>query len=329
MDVELIDQGRLDISVRTLDALMLSDAQFGGIEVLDAEVTDASTEDLDATPASPHPSYELLSCLPENCDLEWVSVSSALIMIGDQRGRADERPTRSIRVNAFQVSREEVTVSQYSRCVKDGLCPQPMIAQPMVELSPPSQCNWFLPARGDHPMNCVSNCEAQRFADYIEGRLLSEVEWERLAKQRDYNEYPWGEDSVTCEHANTIDCVVVRRVDGGDEPLTTMPLTTVPLTTVPSCSLTAGVGEDFEVCDLVGNVSEWVSDAYHPSYEGAPWTQDAWDPITECNSTQVGVIRGGGWRLPASNGRSVNRTAWVSDERADHVGFRVARPIRF
>ena len=315
----IIDHGRLDVSIHTLDAFISSDAHLGGIEAMDAEATDTSIEDAEATPMPHHPSYDLLSCLPEDCDLEWLSVSSALIMIGDQRGRADERPTRLIRVNAFQVSREEVTVSQYSRCVKDGLCAQPMIAQSMVDLSPPLQCNWFLPARGDHPMNCISNCEARRFADYVEGRLLSEVEWERLAKQRSYNDFPWGEETVTCEHANTIDCVVARQVEGGDESLTTL----------PSCSLSAGVGEQFEACDLVGNVSEWVADTYHSSYEGAPSTQDAWDPITECHSTQIGVIRGGGWRLPASNGRSVNRTAWVSDERADHVGFRVARPIGF
>lgn len=73
--------------------------------------------------------------------------------------------------------------------------------------------------------------------------------------------------------------------------------------------------------DLLGNVSEWVHDAYATAPEGEPT-----DPAGPVSASRLRVIKGTSWR---SSNFAELRAAWRDgrDSAADDVGFRVARYV--
>lgn len=70
--------------------------------------------------------------------------------------------------------------------------------------------------------------------------------------------------------------------------------------------------------DLHGYIWEWVQDAWHPSYEGAPADGSARD----AQDAKERVGRGGAWTEKAENCRSATRGHWPADTRGDAIGFR-------
>lgn len=76
----------------------------------------------------------------------------------------------------------------------------------------------------------------------------------------------------------------------------------------------------FGLCDLHGNVCEWVEDVWHPDYHGAPADGTAWAEPGD----QRHVVRGGAWDYLPRLLRSAWRDWRPADHRADNIGFRVA-----
>lgn len=74
-----------------------------------------------------------------------------------------------------------------------------------------------------------------------------------------------------------------------------------------------------------GNVWEWVADAYHDSYKGAPADGSAW--LTGGDGSRR-VVRGGSWFNLPDYARSALRSWFGSDLRNLNVGFRLARTIK-
>ena len=80
---------------------------------------------------------------------------------------------------------------------------------------------------------------------------------------------------------------------------------------------------DQGVCDLIGNVREWLQDEWHRNYVGAPVDGSAWgeDADNGANRCQ----RGGYWR---NSGRSIfaeTRRGSEPDSNSSTTGFRLAR----
>jgi formylglycine-generating enzyme required for sulfatase activity len=73
--------------------------------------------------------------------------------------------------------------------------------------------------------------------------------------------------------------------------------------------------------DMHGYVSEWVQDAWHPDYEGAPADGSAW----EAEGAKERVARGGSFADPADQCRSAYRHHFPVEERNDRLGFRCVR----
>ncbi len=161
--------------------------------------------------------------------------------------------------------------------------------------------------RGDNqPVVCVDWTQATAYAKWVGGRLPTEAEWEYAARSggRD-QEYPWGNQKATCNHA--------IMADGGDGCGRD--------STWPVCSKPAGNTAQ-GLCDMSGNVWEWVSDWYGNYASGALTNP------TGPSSGSYRVFRGGSWIYTAGYLRAANRSNRAPGTRGDYIGFRPARSVR-
>ncbi|HQC44116.1 MAG TPA: formylglycine-generating enzyme family protein, partial [Myxococcota bacterium] len=90
----------------------------------------------------------------------------------------------------------------------------------------------------------------------------------------------------------------------------------------PVCSKPSG-NTTHGLCDMAGNVWEWVQDWYHDSYDGAPTDGSAWETPTG----SFRVDRGGSWYDGARYVRAANRSGDVPRNRGGNLGFRLARSV--
>ena len=158
-----------------------------------------------------------------------------------------------------------------------------------------------------HPVVCVSWEDAQAYVDWLgektgeEYRLLSESEWEYVARAGTQTRYGWG-DEVGSERANCDGCG--SRWDNRQ---------------------TAPVGQfeanRFGLHDVHGNVWEWVEDCWNGSYAGAPADGSAW----RSGNCDRRVLRGGSWGGIPGFLRAANRNGLVTGIRNGNFGFRIAR----
>ena len=220
---------------------------------------------------------------------------------GSTKGSDDERPRRSIHVDAFQIDRQEVTVARYRKCVQAGGCTAPGTA---------GACNWGQSGRDDHPVNCVDWDQARKYCAWAGGRLPSEAEWDKAARGTDGREYPWGSAKPTCERAVMDDggfgCGQNRTWPVGSKPLGDSP---------------------YGAHDMAGNVWEWVRDWYRKDYYGSSPARNPQGP----SSGETRVVRGGSWSGSGSRGgnaedmRAANRFSISPARRNAGVGFRCVR----
>ena len=245
-------------------------------------------------------------------------------------GPGSERPQHEVTFAApFAVGRYEVTFAEWDACVEAGGCGGYR----------PSDEGW---GRGSRPVINVSWLDAKAYAEWLSGhtgesyRLLSESEWEYVARAGSETRWYWGDGPSPdqCRHANG------RDLDA-DEALRPSPN---PYVRTAECrdgyvhTAPAGTYEanGFGVYDLLGNVFEWTEDCFRiPSevpvpaaqfnvYDGAPDDGSAWTD----GSCQWRVWRGGSWGATPGNLRSAARFSAESVTRQSNAGFRVARDLR-
>ena len=136
-------------------------------------------------------------------------------------------------------------------------------------------------------------------------RLLSESEWEYVARAGKRTRYWWG-DEIERNRANCNGCG--SPWDG--------------LQTAPVGMFSPN---NFGLYDVHGNVWEWVEDCWNDDYDGMPVDGSAWTSERCDNSPRV--LRGGAWNNEPQNLRSANRNRSTAKNRNNNVGFRVARTL--
>jgi formylglycine-generating enzyme required for sulfatase activity len=238
---------------------------------------------------------------PSPGSLHWVALAGGTFQMGANNGDEDETPIREVTVANFEMLEKEVTVSQFQDCVEAGAC--------VVPRSYDERCNWGEPGYGDHPVNCVSWPEAFDYCQWAGGRLPTEAEWEFAARSRGQDfDYPWGDEAPTCDKAVFNDRAPAPPGMGCGTRRTWEP-----------CSRRAGNTHQ-GLCDMAGNLAEWVQDVYFGTYEGAPN-----DGTAREDRGSDRVIRGGGLNSDAWALRARDRDSDVANRRSYAVSFRCAR----
>ncbi len=236
-------------------------------------------------------------------DLDWVAFSGGIFQMGSDR-ESREQPIHTVTVPAFEITRTEVTASQYAACFDSGACSlEPLGYQPYH--------NWEggrpKTGRENHPVNTVDWFAATDFCQWAGGRLTTEAEWEYAAKScgRDIT-YPWGDERATCQYA-----VMMNETSDGCGAGTTMEV----------CSKPAGNTEQ-GLCDMAGNVAEWVEDDFEDHYEGAPTDGSA---RIDTPRSSARALRGGGFRDVFRSTTATYRTNPGAINPGADVGIRCAR----
>lgn len=246
----------------------------------------------DDTPDVPTTS---LSHEVHNAGIDWVRLEAGTFEMGSTHGEEDEWPVRSVTLDAFELSRSEVTVEQYARCVEAGVCAVPTTG---------GRCTWNKPGGASLPINCVDWAQAQTFAAWANARLPTEAEWEYAARSEGRRRpFPWGSARPNRR----------RAVMGRSHRRRGVGATAV-------CKRRSG-NTDQGICDMAGNLSEWTQDTYG-DYLDAPSDGSA---SVKSSGHQHQVVRGGSWHASGAALRTTARTDRDPTRGGDDIGFRLAR----
>jgi formylglycine-generating enzyme required for sulfatase activity len=226
---------------------------------------------------------------PISCPADMVAVAAGSFLMGsvDNDGEAVEHPQHKVTLAAYCVDKTEVTATAFNKCVSAGGCQAGGAGR---------YCNGAAPAKGNHPINCVTWDHAKTYCGWAGKRLPTEAEWEYAARGGDGRRYPWGNEGPDNKrlHWNT--------TDG------TKPVGSYANSASPSGAL-----------DMAGNVWEWVADWY------GPYTSDAQTNPSGPSSGTRRVLRGGGWNNAVADlVRSTHRVADAPSLNNFSLGFRCA-----
>ena len=224
---------------------------------------------------------------------EMVTIPAGPFVRGTEGGGFDERPQRTIYLDAFAIDRYEVTNHQYQQFVlatghrKPGL--------------PSRYAKSGAKVRGiNQPIVYVSWDDADGYCRWKGKRLPTEAEWEKAMRGTDGRLWPWG-DSEQPDGANW------ARVQDGHE-----------------ASARVGTFQSdkspYGVMDGAGNVMEWVADWYDEIYYKS--SPDRNPPSPEYGTYRV--LRGGGYTTSGGDVRITSRSKMMPDFRDETIGFRCA-----
>ncbi len=238
--------------------------------------------------------------------LTWVAISGGTYEMGSDEGYGDNRPLHEVTVPDFEMTLTEITVRQYRVCMNAGKCSAPNADEVFYEYYPGWQ-----PGNEDYPMAFVSWDQARAYCSWVGGRLPTEAEWEYAARSGgETQDYPWGSTPATCTYAVMFDREVSTSWGcGADTPMAV-------------CSRPLGNTAQ-GLCDMAGNVLEWVEDDHHSDYTGAPEDGSAW--VDSPRGTKR--VTRGGWYGADHYGLLRTDYRWGTDPTWQYMafGFRCAR----
>jgi formylglycine-generating enzyme required for sulfatase activity len=242
--------------------------------------------------------------ISEKDDMVMVYVPEGAFTMGSDSGDNNERPAHNVFLDNFWIDRTEVTHSQFTECVKAGVCGLPLYVGGYA------RDYYFEDKFADYPIILVSWEIANSYCEWVDRRLPTEAEWEKAARGTDGRIYPWGNEAPNCSLANIPDCVSLN--------LSQSPLYALS----PVGSYTEGQSP-YGALDMIGNVQEWVADWYDEIYYSASPDKNPLGP----DAGRHRVARGGSDHQIAN---AISRTWALPDYKfysnlSSHTGFRCAQ----
>ena len=231
--------------------------------------------------------------------ISWFNLPAGEYQMGGTQ--INEQPTHRVRLAAFMIS-QEISTLNYEVCTQVGYC-EPALTG--------GTCNAGNPLKANHPINCITWAQAQTFAKWVGARLPTESQWEYAARSGNQQWLtPWGGNRIDCQFAHIEDLQF-----GSGCGL----FGTNAICSYPQGKSTQGL------CDLLGNVQEWVLDDYFDDYVNASGNGSALclDPLCQPVNQISKVVRGSGWQSTSGNNRS--REGWTPLWRSAQIGFRIVK----
>lgn len=239
---------------------------------------------------------------------DMLKIPAGKLVMGCQDGRDHycfpwEKPAHAVTLAAFELSKYEVTQQQWKA---------------VMGSSPAVMTTWFQHCGETCPMESVSWDQVQAFLRILNRvtgqhfRLPSEAEWEyayRAGTQADFY-------TGSCIHLGEANYdgyfqlrgCLIKEAHTHDKP---MPVGSYP-------------ANPWGLYDMAGNVSEWVQDGYHDSYDGAPTDGSARDAQAH---KALRVMRGGSWSSGPHALRAAQRAYFTPSGNSYTLGFRLARDV--
>ena len=237
-------------------------------------------------------------------------------------------PQHRVAVSPFSISETEVTIAQFTAFERETKR-EPTNEKCLRKIAHNAERLFGLDeleGRGDGapslPISCVSFDDALAYVRWLsektgkDYRLPSEAEWEYAARARSGEPRFWGwANPDACKRASVAD----KRFNaefatpGGYFPCTDgFPFEAPVRRFAPN---------PFGIYDMIGNVWEWTSDCYNPSYVGAPSDGTPWQS-GDCTKR---VLRGGSWETNPWKVGPAWRAGVNTSARLRTIGFRAAR----
>lgn len=210
-------------------------------------------------------------------------------IMGSNDAHDDEKPRHRVSIKSFAIGKYEVTQGQWSALMGSN----------------PSK---FSGCGDDCPVEQVSAHDVAQYLQKLNARsgqnyrLPSEAEWEYAARAGSSGRWSFGNDAAALGQFAWFK---------GNSGFQTHPVG-------------QKAANSFGLHDLHGNVWEWVQDAYHEHYQGAPGDGSAW---TTGSPQRAQVLRGGAWVDFQDYLRSAMRVRLAPDQAYASIGFRVAKSL--
>jgi formylglycine-generating enzyme required for sulfatase activity len=233
-----------------------------------------------------------------------VSVPAGEFSMGspDDFGFSSEHPAHPVNLDAFWIDKTDVTNSMYAGCVQAGVCAAPRMTKSQTRADYYGNSQF-----ADFPVIFVDWNQTAAYCQWAGVRLPTEAQWEKAARGTDGRTYPWGNAAPTCALANF----------GGSSSCTgdTSAVNDHPAGASPYGAL-----------DMAGNVWQWVSDWYDPSYYSYSPKDNPTGPAQHGPDSTEHPVRGGSWLAQPEWTHSANRAPFEMGNWENVVGFRCARP---
>ena len=266
-------------------------------------------------------------CVAGHCaGIAWTTISGGSFQMGAAGLTDDEVPVHSVTVSTFEMATTEVTQAQWE--IVFGNNPSESVGDERVPVSRVNWweavafCNALSDAAGIERCYTLSGCLGTAGEDMectgvtfagvgCQGyRLPTEAEWEYAARSEGQDiSFPWGDAEPNCGRA------VMHEPESGDGCGSGSPW--------PVCAKSPLGDSEQGLCDMAGNVSEWVWDWYGDY--GSASQDDPTGPVTGA----VRVTRGGDCRNNAYDEelRAAGREEESPDNVGSYLGFRPARSL--
>ena len=264
-----------------------------------------------------------------------VEIPAGKFQLGDKLSH-EASPVRTIKIEQpFLVAKHETTVGQFRAFVEASNYKIPSKGCGLLKRKDDSVTgqNWRRPGfdqDDNHPVVCVTWVDAIAYVKWLTERtsqpyrLLSESEWEYVARAGENGRTPWRDSKEACRHANVFDLSAYEGRQGSNPDNRKKYI----FNCRDGAEWTAQVGSylpnAFGVHNMLGNVLEWVMDCSKNRYH---WIPRDGSPMLNAGVCAWRQIRGHSWRSNVKNVSLFGRGYNAKSVRGGSLGFRVARDV--